>query len=164
MRDWPLFAAALLVVQGTSGQSGLLPAGIDAFLTGRTSSGSRRSTNGRRPPSWSPRWPGETPHYCLRIIAGLQGKKFTAPPLPPLERLDPAVREYLKRWQQPGGWTAGRGAGGGCPSARLLVCAIAGTDPACFRPRGGGQDHRDFGFGAGAPRLSNHPTIFPAAC
>jgi len=34
MRDWPLFAAALLVVQGTSGQSGLLPAGIRRLSNG----------------------------------------------------------------------------------------------------------------------------------
>ena len=39
-------------------------------------------------------WPD--PYLYLRIVAGFQGRKFIAPPLPSLESLDPAMQEYLE--------------------------------------------------------------------
>jgi len=55
--------------------------------------------------SWN-EWPESTvvepaltwkdPYLYLRIIAGFQGKKFVAPPLPPRTSIDPAMREYLE--------------------------------------------------------------------
>lgn len=39
-------------------------------------------------------WPD--PYLYLKIIAEFQGRKFNAPPLPPLGSLDPAMREYLE--------------------------------------------------------------------
>ena len=55
--------------------------------------------------SWN-EWPESTvvepaltwgdPYQYLKIIAEFQGKRFVAPPLPPLESVDPAMREYLK--------------------------------------------------------------------
>lgn len=58
--------------------------------------------------SWN-EWPESTivepainwgdPYMQLRIIADFQGKKFKAPPLPPLSSLDPAMQEYLEQKQ-----------------------------------------------------------------
>ena len=55
--------------------------------------------------SWN-EWPESTvvepaltwgdPYQYLKIIAGFQGRKFIAPPLPPATSLDPAMREYLE--------------------------------------------------------------------
>jgi len=39
-------------------------------------------------------WPD--PYLYLRIVAGFQGRKFIAPPLPSPESLDPAMQEYLE--------------------------------------------------------------------
>lgn len=55
--------------------------------------------------SWN-EWPETTiiepamtwgdPYQYLKIVAEFQGKKFVAPPLPPLESIDPAMKEYLE--------------------------------------------------------------------
>jgi hypothetical protein len=36
------------------------------------------------------------PYRYLRIVAELQGRRFTPPPLPPPDHLDPAMAEYLR--------------------------------------------------------------------
>jgi len=39
-------------------------------------------------------WPD--PYMYLKLTAEMQGRKFKAPPLPPLESIDPLMQDYLK--------------------------------------------------------------------